>query len=145
MGKPYSMDLRARVVAYVEAGHSCRAAARVFRVSASTAVRLAAAQRERGDIAPRPQGRTPGTVGKLAAHQAFLLEIVQAEPDITLKELAGALVEAHGVRGQLFSLHRALRRAGTSYIRRADRGRARCSDQSASLTPCASARAPASS
>ena len=43
MGKPYSMDLRARVVAYVEAGHSCRAAARVFRVSASTAVRLAAA------------------------------------------------------------------------------------------------------
>lgn len=26
MGKPYSMDLRERIVAYVEAGHSCRAA-----------------------------------------------------------------------------------------------------------------------
>ena len=27
MGKPYSMDLRERLVTYVEAGHSCRAAA----------------------------------------------------------------------------------------------------------------------
>ena len=125
MGKPCSMDLRERLVAYVEAGHFCRAAARVFGVSASTAVRLTAAQRERGDIAPRPQGGMPGTVGKLAAHQAFLLEIVQAEPDITLKELAGALAEAHGVRVQLSSLHRALRRAGHSYKKRADRGRAR--------------------
>ena len=125
MGKPYSLDLRERLVAYMEAGHSCRAAARVFRVSASTAVRLAAAQRERGDIAPRPQGRMPGTVGKLAAHQAFLLEIVQAEPDITLKELAGALVETHGVRVQLSSLHRALRRAGYSYKKRTGRSGAR--------------------
>ncbi len=125
MGKPCSMDLRERLVAYVEAGHSCRAAARVFRVSASTAVRLAAAQRERGDISPRPQGRLPGTVGKLAAHQAFLQEIVRAEPDITLKELAGALAEAHGVRVQLSSLHRALRRAGYSYKKRADRSGAR--------------------
>jgi transposase len=38
MGKPYSMDLRERLVAYVEAGHSCRAAARVYDVSPSTAV-----------------------------------------------------------------------------------------------------------
>ena len=117
MGKPYSMDLRERLVAYVEAGHSCRAAARVFAVSASTAVRLAAL-RERGDVSPKAQGRAPGTAGKLAAHRAFLLEIVRAEPDITLKELAGALAEAHGVRVQLSSLHRALRRAGTSYKKR---------------------------
>ncbi|TNC72786.1 IS630 transposase-related protein [Rubellimicrobium roseum] len=125
MGKPYSMDLRERIVAYVEAGHSCRAAARLFSVSASTAVRLAAAQREHGDVSPKPQGRAPGTTGKLAGHQAFPLEIVRAEPDITLKELAGALAEARGVRVQLSSLHRALRRAGTSYKKRADRDRAR--------------------
>ena len=125
MGKPYSMDLRERVVAYVEAGHSCRAAARLFAVSASTAVRLAAAQREHGGISPKPQGRVPGTAGKLAAHQAFLLEIVRAEPDITLKELAGALAEAHGVGVQLSSLHRALRRAGYSYKKRTDRSGAR--------------------
>ncbi len=124
MGKPYSLELRERIVACVEAGHSCRVAARLFAVSASTAVRLAAAQRERGDVSPMPQGRVPGTAGKLAGHRAFLLEIVRAEPDITLKELAGALAQAHGVRVQLSSLHRALRRAGYSYKKRTGRGRA---------------------
>ncbi|TFL16021.1 IS630 transposase-related protein, partial [Jannaschia formosa] len=43
MGNPYSMDLRERIWRYIAAGHSRRAAAQVFGVSASTAVRLAAA------------------------------------------------------------------------------------------------------
>lgn len=115
MGKPYSMDLRERILAHVEAGQSCRAAARVFGVSASTAVRLAAAQRLQGHVAPKPQGRAVGTAGKLAPHTAFLLEVVRAEPDITLRELAEVLAETHGVRVQLSSLHRALQRAGISY------------------------------
>ncbi len=51
--------------------------------------------------------------GNLAAHRAFLLKIVPAEPDITLKELAGALAEVHRVRLQLSHLHRALWWAGT--------------------------------
>ena len=125
MGKPYSMDLRERILAHVEAGQSCRAAARGFGVSASTAVRLAAAQRVQGHVAPKPQGRAAGTAGKLAPHKAFLLEVVQAAPDITLRELAGALAETYGVRVQLSSLYRALQRAGISYKKRADRGRAR--------------------
>ena len=94
-GKPYSMDLRERILAYA-AGHSCRAAARLVGVSASTAVRLAAAQRERGHIAPKPQGRAPGTTGKLAAHRAFLFGIIWAEPAITLRELAGAPSQRYG-------------------------------------------------
>ena len=97
----------------------------MFGVSASTAVRLAAAQRWLGHVAPEPQGRVAGTAGKLAAHTAFLLEVVRAEPDITLRELAGALAEAHGMKVQLSLLHRALRRAGHSYKKGADRGRAR--------------------
>jgi len=40
MAKIYSSDLRSRVVAYVEAGHSRRAAARHFLVSDSFAVKL---------------------------------------------------------------------------------------------------------
>jgi transposase len=52
MGTPWSTDLRERIVADVEAGRSCRAAARVFAVS--TAARLAAACREHGDIRPVP-------------------------------------------------------------------------------------------
>ena len=60
MGKPCSMDLRERNLAHVEAGRFCRAAARVFGVGASTAVRLAAAQRSQGHVAPKPQGRVAG-------------------------------------------------------------------------------------
>ena len=45
----------------------------------------------------------------------FPTEIVRAEPDITLKELAGALEATHGVSVQLSSIHRALIRAGFSY------------------------------
>lgn len=119
MGKPYSVDLRERIVGYVEQGHSARAAADVFGVSASSAVRFAAAQRDHGSVAPKPQGRAPGTAGKLAAHMDFLLERVKSEPDITLQELAEALSEARGVEVQLSSIHRALIRAGYSYKKRA--------------------------
>lgn len=122
MGKPYSLDLRERICAYVAKGNSARTAARLFGVSAATAVRFAAEHRDRGTAAPKPQGRPAGRFGKLAAHRDFLLEIVQAEPDITLKELAGALAETHGVEVHLSSLHRALERAGLSYKKRTDRG-----------------------
>jgi len=119
MGKPYSLDLRERIVSYIEEGHSARGAAGVFGVSASTAVRLAAAQRRDGNIAPKPQGRAAGTVGKLVAHMDFLIERVEHAPDITLQELANALKEDRGVEVQLSSIHRALIRAGYSYKKRA--------------------------
>jgi transposase len=121
MGKPYSLDLRERIVAHVEAGNSARAAGRLFGVSASTATRLMAAWRARGTVAPLPQGRVAGTAGKLAPHRAFLVEVVAAEPDITLRELAGALEEAEGVTVNLSSLHRALAAARLTYKKRPDR------------------------
>ena len=40
MGHCYSLDLRVRVADFVEAGHSCRAAARHFGVSESFAIKL---------------------------------------------------------------------------------------------------------
>jgi len=82
-------------------------------------VRLAAAHRRHGSVAPKPQGRTAGTAGKLAAHIGFLLERVKSEPDSTLQDLADALREARGVEVQLSSVHRALIRAGYSYKKRA--------------------------
>ena len=71
--------------------------------------------RDRASIAPKAQGRAPGTAGKLAPHVLFLVGIVTAEPDITLRELSGALVETHGLRVDLSAIHRALDRAGLSY------------------------------
>jgi transposase len=118
MGKPYSEDLRERVVAYAVSGHSARAASRVFGVSASTAVRLVSAHRHTGTVAAKPQGRAPGTVGKLAPHTDFLIAAVRSHPDITLRELTEALEAATGVRANLSSIHRALVRAGYSYKKR---------------------------
>ena len=121
MGKPYSLDLRERICAYVSRGHSARAAGQVFGVSAATAVRFAAEHRTRGTVVAKRQGRPPGRFGKLAPHLDFLLDIARAEPDITLKELASALSATEGVQVQLSSLHRALDRAGLSYKKRTDR------------------------
>jgi len=87
MGKPYSLDLRERICSYVARGRSARSAGRVFGVSAATAVRFAAEHRARGTVVAKRQGRPPGRFGKLAPHLGFLIDIVRAEPDITLKEL----------------------------------------------------------
>jgi transposase len=48
MGRCYSLDLRVRVAAFVEAGHSRRAAARHFGVSDSFAIKLVRRQRQAG-------------------------------------------------------------------------------------------------
>lgn len=72
-----------------------------------------------------PSRRAERRAPRASWPQAFLLEIVRAEPDIALRELAGALLEAQGVKVQLSSLHRALRRAGTSYEKRTARSGAR--------------------
>jgi transposase len=69
MGQSYSLDLRARVVARVRAGHSRREAARHFGVSPSCAVKLVKRVDRTGVAEPAPQGRPRGS-GKLAPHQA---------------------------------------------------------------------------
>ena len=121
MGKPYSLDLRERIAACVEAGHSCRAARRLFGVSTSTAVRIAPQHRSGGSFSVKPQGRPPGRFGKLAPHMDFLTEIVRAEPDITLAELSNALQDTFGLRVHILSIHHALQRAGFSYRKSAHR------------------------
>ena len=114
MGRAYSLDLRARIAGHVARGGSRREAGRRFGVSASTAVRIAASQAERGTLAPRKPGRPPGR-GKLAPYVAFLVELVEAVPDITLEELAAALLAEHGVKAHPSSISRVLTRAGMTY------------------------------
>jgi transposase len=96
MGHCYSVDLRVRVANFVEAGHSCRAAARHFDVSDSFAIKLVRRTRHSGSPAPARQGRPPGR-GKLVPYEAFLVQAVEAEPAITMPELAARLLEQHGI------------------------------------------------
>ena len=95
MPHPLSNDLRERVVAFVEAGHSCHEAAARFDTSVSFVVNLMALWRETGSVAPRPAGGRRH--GKLDAAEAFLLAAVARAPDITMPELAAALLEEKAI------------------------------------------------
>ena len=59
MAQPLSMDLRSRLLAAVDGGMSCRAAAARFGVAPSTAIRWQAQRRKTGNFDPKPQGALP--------------------------------------------------------------------------------------
>ncbi len=73
MGRPYSMDLRERVVAAVAGGLSRRQAAARFGVSYSVAIGWMKRVRETGSVAPgRMGGHKPKKIS--GAHHAWLVE-----------------------------------------------------------------------
>jgi len=118
MGRVYSQDLRQRIARDISAGQTCRATGRKFGVSPSTAIRLGAAVREGKSLEPCKQGRRAGQ-GKLAPYTGFLLEAVQAKPDITLRELAEMLEARHDIKVSLPSIWRVLKMAGLTYKKNA--------------------------
>jgi len=120
MTRSYSLDLRVRVIAFVEGGHSRRAAARHFGVSDSFAIKLLHRQTRLGSPASARQGRPRGT-GKLAPYEEFLVQVVEAKPDITMPELAARLLEKHGVTVAPATLSRLLCRRGFTYKKIPDR------------------------
>lgn len=92
MSKPYSMDLRERVVGAVEeAGLSRRQAAARFGVSVSTAINWLRRYRETGGVAPGQMGghRPKKIVG---AHRDWLVARCSGG-DFTLRGLQGELAE----------------------------------------------------
>jgi transposase len=56
MSKALSLDLRERVIAAIDGGLSCRAAAARFGVSAASAIRWRQLTRKQGDARPGPLG-----------------------------------------------------------------------------------------
>jgi transposase len=124
MASSYSLDLRGRVVAFVNGGGSRRAAARRFSVSDSFAIRLARQVAASGSLAPGRQGRPPGT-GKLDAQASFLIGVVEAQPDVTMPELAARLRAERAVEAAPAMLSRWLCRHGFTYKKSPDGGGAR--------------------
>ena len=96
MPKPYSWDLRERVIRAVEAGASRHEAAAAYDVSPSSAIRWVASWRRTGRIAAKPMG---GKRSPLETHKRWLLALVAVEPDLTLQEIRGKL-RRRGDRGQ---------------------------------------------
>ena len=121
MSQSLSLDIRKRVVSLLEDGFSCREIGRRLCISAASAVRIAQKHRRGEPLAPHKRGRKRGT-GRLEAVAEALRAQVEAQPDITMPELAAALEQSHGVRAAPAELSRFLRyRLGYTYKKIADR------------------------
>lgn len=116
MGQPLSMDLRARVVAAVDAGMSCRSAAARFGVAPSTAIRWQAQRRTTGSFAPRPQGGDTRS-RRVEERRETILTLYEARKDITLDELRMALAGT-GLAVANSTLHRFFVRHGITRKKR---------------------------
>jgi transposase len=92
MGKPYSMDLRERVVAAVKSGGmSCNRAAKQFGLGVSTVISWVRLLRETGSVAP---GKMGGHKPKKIAgeHRFWLLQRIKVG-EFTLRGLVAELAE----------------------------------------------------
>lgn len=92
MNQPYTSELRRRAIAGVEAGLSCRQVAKQLCVGSSTVMRWVRHYRTTGSLSPSAIGgdRVSRIVG---AHREWLLERIEAEPDITIRALCAELAE----------------------------------------------------
>jgi len=121
MPKPYSQDLRERVVRAVEAGASCHEAAAAFEVSPSSAIRWVALWRQTGSAAAKPMG---GKRSPLDAHKPWLLELIAAEADLTLQEIRSRLRQ-RGVKVSASSVWRFCDRHDITFKKKPARSRTR--------------------
>ena len=116
MANALSVDLRRRVVAAVEGGASRRQAAARFGVGVSSAIRWVAQSRQTGDLAPKQRGgRRPS---RIDGHADLIMAWVDAEPDLTLPEIATKLEEATEYRPPPSVVHGFFKRRGVTRKKR---------------------------
>jgi transposase len=108
--KPYSKDLRLRVLAAVDRGMPRAEAARIFGVSAPTIRRYLRLRQQTGDVEPKPVPGPPARKG--AALEATLPAQVRANPDLTLAEHCELFEETEGVQVSSATISRAFKRLG---------------------------------
>jgi transposase len=98
MAKPYSNDLRARVVEAVNGGATREAAADWHDVSLSSVGRFLRRKRETGSVSPAKFGGYKPY--SLAAHEQRIRQWIAEQPDITLAELRAKLAKRNIIVGQ---------------------------------------------
>jgi transposase len=114
--KPYSIDLRERVLSALDAGMSRADAVRIFQVSLGSIKRWLHLRRSSGDLTPqRPSGRTP----IISADQHVQLRLqLEAAPDASLADQASSWNAGHGTTLSASTMGRAIRRLGWSRKKR---------------------------
>ena len=91
MARPYSQDLRERVVASVASGRTCRATAVLFGVSVASVVKWSQRWRASGSAAAKPMGGQRPL--QLKGERAWLLARIAEKPDLTLRAVVAELAE----------------------------------------------------
>jgi transposase len=116
MGKPYSVDLRERVIAAIEGGMSTRQAAARFSIGIATAGTWSRLKRAKGEVTPARQGKPKGSV--LDAHAGFICGLIAEAPDITLEEIAGRLAQERSLKVVSTAVWKFLDRRGMTHKKR---------------------------
>jgi transposase len=110
--KPYSEDLRARIVSAVERGMPKSEAARLFGVSPSSVKRYCRLAANEEPLAPRKGGGRPPKTN--AAIEGLLEEDVNRRPYAAVWERAAFLRAAGGTALSVSTVRRLLRKLGFS-------------------------------
>jgi transposase len=95
MARALSDDLRCRLLKASGAGMSARQTAARFGVGVSTAIRWIA-RAKIGELAPRRQGWHRAS--RLAAHEAFIVGLIEERKDVTLNEMVERLAAERSVK-----------------------------------------------
>ena len=122
MAKPYSQDLRERVIKAIDNGHTRDEAATLFDIGIATVGRYVKRQRQTGSLKPDKFGGHQRY--KLADHEQRVRELVDAESDQTLLELRDQLA-VDGIKVSTSALDRFLRASGLTYKKNFVRHRAK--------------------
>ncbi|MEE8445398.1 MAG: IS630 family transposase [Alphaproteobacteria bacterium] len=112
MARPYSLDLRERVVGRVAAGRTVRAVAATFGVSVSSVVKWSQRYRATGSAAAKPMGgRRPYA---LRGERDWLLGRLAQAPDITLRALVGELA-GRGIKVSYYAVWHFFQHEGITF------------------------------
>src|SRR5687767_3917861 len=103
--KPYSKDLRLKVLEAVDRGMPRKEVAQIFGVSMPTIKRWLKRRRETGQVDPKPSPGPPATKGVVL--EEALPSQVRINPDFTLEEHQQLFEETYGMSISTSSISRA--------------------------------------
>jgi transposase len=108
--KPYSKDLRLKILAACDRGMPRKEVSRIFGVSEPTIRRYLRLRRETGGVQPKPVPGPPARKGR--ALEAALPGQVERNPDLTLEEHRELFEDERGLEVSTATVSRALKRLG---------------------------------
>jgi len=132
MARPYSDDLRKRVVASFRSGHSSRQVARTFGISVSTVIKWSQRERATGSVSAGKMGGHRPFI--LEGERAWLLDRIKSDADVTLRGLQAELAE-RDVIASYGALWNFMHREGLSHKKNRIRNRARSPGYRAKESP----------